>query len=164
MEESHGLTGEVDVEFSFSEDRGYELMLLGGFLGAFHVLTPDHLSALSTCGLPLVDGLLAFTEQEFFESAQIMNKLHPILHRMGGSAVIRDIMVLTLIESLLREGMLTEARLMLSHRTAIAPHEAQSWKRLSHVFHHLGHDELAEVAHYTSWQLGIGQGGFGGPK
>jgi Flp pilus assembly protein TadD len=124
----------------------------------------DHLSALSTCGLPLVDGLLAFTEQEFFESAQIMNKLHPILHRMGGSAVIRDIMVLTLIESLLREGMLTEARLMLSHRTAIAPHEAQSWKRLSHVFHHLGHDELAEVAHYTSWQLGIGQGGFGGPK
>ena len=47
MEESHGLTGEVDVEFSFSEDRGYELMLLGGFLGAFHVLTPDHLSALS---------------------------------------------------------------------------------------------------------------------
>ena len=41
------MNGEVDVEFSFSEDRGYELMLLGGFLGAFHVLTPDHLSALS---------------------------------------------------------------------------------------------------------------------
>lgn len=47
MTESHGLTGDVDLEFSFSEDRGYELMLLGGFLGAFHVLTPDHLSALS---------------------------------------------------------------------------------------------------------------------
>ena len=33
--------------YDFNRDRGLELMLMGGFLGAFHVLTPDHLSALS---------------------------------------------------------------------------------------------------------------------
>ena len=37
---------ELDV-WTFSNDHAMELMALGGFLGAFHVLTPDHLSALS---------------------------------------------------------------------------------------------------------------------
>ena len=49
-------------------------------------------------------------------------------------------------------------------RTSLNPHDAQAWRRLSSVFGHLDELEKAEVAHYTSWQLGIGQGGFGGPK
>lgn len=40
-------TGEDADPWTFSNDHAMELIALGGFLGAFHVLTPDHLSALS---------------------------------------------------------------------------------------------------------------------
>ena len=50
------------------------------------------------------------------------------------------------------------------HRTSLNVHDSQSWRRLSAVFGRLNQLEKAEVAHYTAWQLGIGQGGFGGPK
>lgn len=50
------------------------------------------------------------------------------------------------------------------NRTSLNPHDAQSWRRLASVFGRLNELEKAETAHYTAWQLGIGQGGFGGPR
>jgi Flp pilus assembly protein TadD len=53
---------------------------------------------------------------------------------------------------------------MIENRTSLNPQDAQAWRRLSSVFGRLGDFEKAEVAHFTAWQLGIGQGAFGGPK
>eukprot|EP00607_Mallomonas_marina_P006436 CAMPEP_0182426890 /NCGR_PEP_ID=MMETSP1167-20130531/13405_1 /TAXON_ID=2988 /ORGANISM="Mallomonas Sp, Strain CCMP3275" /LENGTH=597 /DNA_ID=CAMNT_0024608633 /DNA_START=230 /DNA_END=2023 /DNA_ORIENTATION=+ len=85
-------------------------------------------------------------------------------HYFGGGILQTDVLPQTLIECLIRSNQLEESRMLLSERTGITPNEAQSWRRLSHVFSRLGHTEAAESAEYTAWQLGIGQGGFGGPK
>ena len=53
---------------------------------------------------------------------------------------------------------------MIENRTSLNPQDAQAWRRLSSVFGRLGDFEKAEVAHFTAWQLGIGQGAFGGPR
>jgi Flp pilus assembly protein TadD len=71
-------------------------------------------------------------------------------------------------EAQLRSGdeceYIAEAQLSLCERTALVPNDAQSWRRLASVFGRRGLEDHAKVAHYTAWQLGIGQGGFGGAK
>ncbi len=49
------------------------------------------------------------------------------------------------------------------YRTILLPNDGQTWKRLSKIYTSLGQSQLAVEAQYTAWQLGIGQGGFGGP-
>ena len=39
-------------------------------------------------------------------------------------------------------------------RTTIYPNEAQSWRRTALLMHQLGHEELAESARYTAYELG----------
>jgi len=82
---------------------------------------------------------------------------------LGGGVLMKDSLEQTLVESFLRSNQLQEARMLLSERTAIAPNEAQSWRRMAIVLEGLGQRDAAEKAQYTAWQLGIGQGGFGGP-
>ena len=77
---------------------------------------------------------------------------------------VRDVMAQTLILFFLRAERLVEARLLLCERTTLTPNDAQAWRRLALVFDKMNERDLAEIAHYTAWQLGIGQGGFGGPK
>jgi hypothetical protein len=72
--------------------------------------------------------------------------------------------ILVSLESLIRSDRLTEARLLLCERTALAPNDAQSWRRLVSIFSAMNMPDHAQMAQYTTWQLGIGQGGFGGPK
>ena len=62
------------------------------------------------------------------------------------------------------EDYLADAQVALCERTALVPNDAQSWRRLASVFGRRGFEEKAKTAHYTAWQLGIGQGGFGGPQ
>jgi len=119
---------------------------------------------LSTCGEGTVRSFVSFAAGDFASAAESMNRLRPALSRLGGTAVQRDVIGYTLIEAFMRCNKLTEARLLLCERTALAPNEGQSWRRLASVFGRLGMQQLAEGAHYTAWQLGIGQGGFGGAK
>ncbi len=49
-------------------------------------------------------------------------------------------------------------------RSILIPGDAQCWRRLSTLYGQTGQERLAKQAHYTAWQLGIGQGGFGGPR
>lgn len=49
-------------------------------------------------------------------------------------------------------------------RSVLVPHDAQCWRRLATIYGQTGQEGQAKQAHYTAWQLGIGQGGFGGPK
>lgn len=114
--------------------------------------------------LPVTQGLIAQTRLDYASSATEFNRVYPVLSRMGGTMVLRDVMAQTLILFFLRADRLVEARLLLCERTTLTPNDAQSWRRLALVFDKMGEDSLAEVAHYTAWQLGIGQGGFGGPK
>lgn len=113
---------------------------------------------------PIAQGLVAQTRLDYASSAAELNRAYPVLSRMGGTMVLRDVIAQTLILFFLRADRLVEARLLLCERTTLTPNDAQSWRRLALVFDKMGEDSLAEVAHYTAWQLGIGQGGFGGPK
>jgi len=70
----------------------------------------------------------------------------------------------TILESFLRSDKLVDAKMLLCERASLAPNDSQAWRRLASVFGRSGDRALAQVAHYTAWQLGIGQGGFGGPK
>ena len=65
---------------------------------------------------------------------------------------------------LLRAGIWDEAQAMLLHRTTIYPNEAQSWRRLAIVMYQKGNIELVNTARYTAFELGIGQGGYGGSQ
>jgi hypothetical protein len=98
------------------------------------------------------------------QTANILNDMKSVLCRIGGSRVHRDVVTQTLIEAMLRSERWTDARLLLSERTALAPNDAQAWRRQASVLGRLGHQDLAAGASYTAWQLGIGQGGFGGPR
>ena len=113
---------------------------------------------------PAAKGLIAQTRLDYDSSSTELNRVYPALSRMGGTMVLRDVISQTLILFFLHANCLVEARLLLCERTTLTPNDAQSWRRLAHVFDKMGEDSLAEVAHYTAWQLGIGQGGFGGPK
>ena len=113
---------------------------------------------------PATQGLILQTRLDFDSSSSALNRVYPVLSRMGGTMVQRDLISQTLILFFLRANRLVEARLLLCERTTLTPNDAQSWRRLASVFARMGEDTLAEVAHYTAWQLGIGQGGFGGPK
>ncbi len=119
---------------------------------------------VDTCGDSIVRGLSAYCIADYNTAADILTNIMPALDRLGGGIIKRDTFKHTLVEACLRSNRLTQARLLLCERTSIAPNEAQSWRRLASVFGRTGHQQLAEAAHYTSWQLGIAQGGFGGAR
>ena len=98
------------------------------------------------------------------QTARVLNDLKTVFHRVGGTQVQRDVLSQTLIEAMLRSERWTDVRLLLSERTMLAPNDAQAWRRQASVLGRLGHQDLAAGASYTAWQLGIGQGGFGGPR
>ena len=111
-----------------------------------------------------VAALVAQAKLDYAEVAKQFNSVHPVRARLGGTATQRDMLAHALIFAFLRAGRVVEARFLLCERAALSPNEAQSWRKLAVVFDKMGERDLAEVAHYTAWQLGIGQGGFGGPK
>lgn len=48
-------------------------------------------------------------------------------------------------------------------RTMTIINDGQTWRRLAHIHDLLGNSKEGDEARYMAWQLGIGQGGFGGP-
>ncbi len=50
------------------------------------------------------------------------------------------------------------------YRTILVPNDGQTWRRLAITHELFGEKKQAEEANYTAWQLGIGQGGFGGAE
>lgn len=57
---------------------------------------------------------------------------------------------------------LPTAERFLIERVYLHPNNGQTWRKLSNIYRALGQANLAQEAEYTSWQLGISQGGFGG--
>lgn len=111
-----------------------------------------------------VNGALrSFVEENFLDAATVLNAHLPVAQHFGGSIIQRQVLEQTLIEAFMRNDQLQEAQMMLCERAVLYPHDGQSWRRLAAVFGQTGREDLARIAHYTSWQLGIGQGGFGGP-
>jgi len=115
---------------------------------------------MHSCTAHVGSGLSLFNNADYVQAVDAFKNFIPILHRVGGTAVQRDLIYQTIIEAYLRSDKLVESRLLLCDRASLAPNDAQAWRRLASVFGRLGQKELAEVAHYTAWQLGIGQGGF----
>jgi hypothetical protein len=121
--------------------------------------------ALSSVASPASQAVAAFSCHDYASAVDLFRSRgqQHVLRKIGGTAVQRDVIEQTVIEALLRSGQLVEAQLALCERTTLAPNDAQAWRRLASVFGRNGLPDLAKVAHYTAWQLGIGQGGFGGP-
>jgi hypothetical protein len=113
---------------------------------------------------PLSIALREFMAGDYDASYERLFSTRHIWNRVGGSILTREILEQTFLECLLRRGSLIEARAFLSERTTLVPNDSQSWRRLASVFGRLGQEDEARRANYTAWQLGIGQGGFGGPK
>lgn len=109
-----------------------------------------------------MEAIEAFSKDEYGSCAKILLELLGSFPSAGGLCVHRDVLEQTLVEALLRNGQDLEARTLLSARVAMHPNDAQSWRRLASLFGKAGQPELSERANYTAWQLGIGQGGFGG--
>lgn len=117
--------------------------------------------------LDVVEGFLCFSREDYSEAAEFFKSVYdPLLSGSfpGFLVTVKDIITQTYIESLIRAGELEEAQRLLNERVVLLPNDAQTWRRLSNVSERLGNDLLAETANYNAWQLGIGQGGFGGPK
>ena len=121
---------------------------------------PDEQWVTKHVTLPLIKAISCFTKQEYNETATILLSVRDIIHLLGCSSVQMDVFEQMVIESLLRSNQLVEAKILLSERTVLNPNDAQAWRRLASIYGRLGERELASSAHYTAWQLGIGQGGF----
>lgn len=124
---------------------------------------------MQTCGAQIETALTTFNSnlpgsEGVENTARSLNRFKRVFHRIGGTEVQRDVLAQTLIEAMLRSERWTDARLLLSERTTLTPNDAQSWRRQASVLGRMGYSELSQGAMYTSWQLGIGQGGFGGPR
>ena len=123
----------------------------------------ERLWLLNSTVLPLSAALAAFAREDYSDAYFRLEKHRKIWPRVGGSLLARDLFDQTLIEAALRSEKLKEARRLLSERTSLIPNDSQSWRRLASVLGRLGSADEARDANYTAWQLGIGQGGFGGP-
>jgi tetratricopeptide (TPR) repeat protein len=124
----------------------------------------DRVWAVKSAVLPLSIAIRAFMSGDFSQSYLGLLDLQPVWRRVGGSVLERDVIEQTLIEACMRSGRLEDTQRLLCERVALVPNDSQSWRRLAGIHGGLGQDEEARGAHYTAWQLGIGQGGFGGPK
>ena len=122
----------------------------------------DYMWTMKTTIDPILQGLKDYGDEKYLNAATSLNSVRTIYNRIGGTSVQRDIIEQTFIEALLRGDANIEAKLILLERTHFTPNDAQSWRRLASLFGRSGDKKLADFAHYTAWQLGIGQGGFGG--
>ena len=67
-------------------------------------------------GLPLVEGVAAFTHGRYAEAIAAIEPMRDQAHRFGGSHALRDVVTLTLIEAALRSGDRTRARHYIAER------------------------------------------------
>ena len=117
-----------------------------------------------SAALPVCTAIEQFMQGNYAASYSLLSDSRCIWSRIGGSRLLRDLLLLTLIEASLRMESFQTARKLLCERTALVPNDSHAWRRLATALIRLGSDEEAREAQYTAWQLGIGQGGFGGPK
>lgn len=75
-------------------------------------------------GLPLVRGLLAFARGAWREAAALLAPVPAVAARFGGSDAQRDVIALTLLESLIRAGERGAAADLLARRLAAKPGSA----------------------------------------
>lgn len=66
--------------------------------------------------LPVVEGLLAFTDQRWSEAAEHLTAALPQLPCLGGSLAQREVVEETLLRALLSAGRLDQARALVRHR------------------------------------------------
>ena len=79
-------------------------------------------------GIPLSDGVVAFTAGRYGEAIERIEPVRDIAHRFGGSHAQRDLITLTLIESALRGGDRGRAKHYLAERQ-ILKSDASRWGR-----------------------------------
>jgi tetratricopeptide (TPR) repeat protein len=138
-------------------------------LSCLYPKSPTAVAALSFTpmeGMNLLAIAIAnFATKNYEKAVQILALLY---HRnygdLGLRVAQRDVVHQLFIESLLRNNQLYSAKILLIERTVLVPNDGQTWRRLGIVHGLLGQQKESEEANYTAWQLGIGQGGYGGAE
>eukprot|EP01031_Cornospumella_fuschlensis_P028783 gene28783-34747_t len=124
-------------------------------------LTPQQssLAAKAVC-----KAMAHFSLGEYQQTNQLLHPGYTRLYdTLGLNAVQRDIIAETFLSSLASQGNdLVIAERFLIERVYLRPNNGQTWRKLRNIYKVLGQEKLAQEAEYTSWQLGIAQGGFGG--
>lgn len=110
----------------------------------------------------LAVGLGLFVDEEYSLAAdQLFRSKHAIsANTLAVDPEVAMLVDFTLMEALLRSNRLLEADSLLSQRVCLVPGDAQTWRRIATCHGRLGWEQSAQSAHYTSWELGVGQGGF----
>ena len=72
-------------------------------------------------GVPTCAAILAFAEQRYADSVDLLYPIRSIAHRFGGSNAQRDILTQTLIEAAVRDGQVGLGSSLLHERTVHKP-------------------------------------------
>lgn len=75
----------------------------------------------SEIGVPTCSAILAFAEQRYADTVDMLYPIRSIAHRFGGSNAQRDILTQTLIEAAIRDGQFTLGASLLHERAVHKP-------------------------------------------
>lgn len=116
--------------------------------------------------------MISFWVKDYAGAIEHLLGLKPHYHRLGGSVLDNDIVLMTLIEASVRTSTgkdsrdtlfgLILARTLLAERTGLKTSSGQTWNRYAAVLQRMGQHESADYARRTAHHLGIGQGGHFG--
>lgn len=112
-----------------------------------------HKLSLINIGLPACRGFLAFGQGRYSEAVKHLMPVRNSGFNFGGSHAQRDIMNITVIEALLRDGQHRLARTLLNERLESKPSSPQNWLMMSRAYSGLGESKRALEADQTADRL-----------
>ena len=127
LEEEAGFYAFNDVHASMSfaaTGRAREMARLRRAMHVAEKASNSNAAMTREVGLPLADGLDAFSGNRYAESIGCIEALRDIAHRFGGSHAQRDLLTLTLIEASIRAGDQQRARHYIAERQV---HKPTAW-------------------------------------
>ena len=116
---------------------------------SFAAAAPDSVSVapvLREAGIPVCAAILAYAAGDYGRAVDLLMPARDQLQGLGGSWAQRDVFVLLLIESALRDGRINTARGLLAERLLMRPNNAKAWRTYARALDMSGAVEAAEAA------------------
>jgi hypothetical protein len=124
LDDEHGFYAFNDLHAMIAfaaTGRGASAERARASLAAATVGTGSNAAMARDVGLPLADGIAAFSRRRYAEAIAAIEPVRDRAHRFGGSHAQRDLLTLTLIEAALRAGETRLARHYIAERAVQRP-------------------------------------------